>query len=336
MNRSIFTNTGNIVKSHAIIRFDSDLILDKYSVAGNNGIYFDGANSFWKRGHETGKVTPDLPTLDDKLKDHIPEGKLEDSMLEDKLEYSMIEEKLEDSILVEKVENQTGVVELEYSMLKGKSEDSMLVDKVENQTVEDKFEYSVLKRKFDDSMLEDKVEDQTVEVKLEYSMLKGKFEDSMLVDRAEDQTVEVKLEYSMLKGKIDDSLLVDKVEDETIPDGPTLEAAVEDSPVLNSLHYRLVSLVLHYGSHDSGHFVTLRRFTHIQSDITKLRGYEHLLGPEFQEYVIEHDNTHPSEQEDVWYRISDERVDRVRDVDYDVYIHGAEHVYLLFYEKVAT
>jgi hypothetical protein len=70
--------------------------------------------------------------------------------------------------------------------------------------------------------------------------------------------------------------------------------------------YHLTSVILHYGHHDSGHFVTLRRVV-----VGKKNGVEEV----------------------VWFRISDAHVERIADVSTDVFGHGDKYVYMLFYER---
>lgn len=66
--------------------------------------------------------------------------------------------------------------------------------------------------------------------------------------------------------------------------------------------YKLTSVVLHYGQHDSGHFVTLRRIKHLNSYI--------------------------------WFRLSDANVERIHDVQQEVFDHGSRYAYMLFYERL--
>ncbi|KAI9101855.1 hypothetical protein DFS34DRAFT_701793 [Phlyctochytrium arcticum] len=101
--------------------------------------------------------------------------------------------------------------------------------------------------------------------------------------------------------------------------------------------YRLQSVVLHYGSHDSGHFVAYRReppSTHASGSLS-----ERLLRS--QAASAKHDPTSdqstvatPSKNAAIWYRISDDRVELVRDFEGEVLGHGGQNVYMLFYEKV--
>lgn len=78
--------------------------------------------------------------------------------------------------------------------------------------------------------------------------------------------------------------------------------------------YRLHAVVLHYGSHDSGHFVTYRRFSRNPFQPTR---------------------SHPqSHTQDRWYSISDDRVSRVSNIQHEVYEYGSSFVYLLFYQRV--
>ncbi|EGF82876.1 hypothetical protein BATDEDRAFT_86340 [Batrachochytrium dendrobatidis JAM81] len=74
--------------------------------------------------------------------------------------------------------------------------------------------------------------------------------------------------------------------------------------------YHLKAVILHYGSHDSGHFVTYRTFQMPPS------------------------STHPDQAgPNVWFRISDDRVDLVSDVEGEVFGHGGQYAYMLYYER---
>ncbi|KAI9354791.1 hypothetical protein DFJ73DRAFT_623902 [Zopfochytrium polystomum] len=76
--------------------------------------------------------------------------------------------------------------------------------------------------------------------------------------------------------------------------------------------YRLHAVVLHHGSHDSGHFVTFRRAA---------RGESKAKGGGGEEGVR-------------WFRISDDHVDIVTDVRYEVFEAGGANAYMLFYERI--
>ncbi|KAJ3213971.1 hypothetical protein HK099_007101 [Clydaea vesicula] len=81
----------------------------------------------------------------------------------------------------------------------------------------------------------------------------------------------------------------------------------EDDFKENKYLYRLQSVVIHYGGHDSGHFVTYRRCSQKKNKEDKTGGV------------------------DPWFRISDESVlpcnfEEVKDI-------GSQFVYMLFYEK---
>ncbi|KAJ3281753.1 hypothetical protein HDU79_010518 [Rhizoclosmatium sp. JEL0117] len=109
--------------------------------------------------------------------------------------------------------------------------------------------------------------------------------------------------------------------------------------------YRLHAVVIHYGSHDSGHFVTYRRCPHP-------------LSKEFQQMGLcsDEEEGNSGEEKDGlrnrkrgkknrgdeeggepparWFRISDEKVDLVRNVEEEVYMHASQFAYMLFYERV--
>lgn len=70
--------------------------------------------------------------------------------------------------------------------------------------------------------------------------------------------------------------------------------------------YEAAAVILHYGHHEAGHFVTLRKIKHTTENGTK----------------------------DIWYRISDATIDRVTDVENDVFLHGSQYAYMIFYERL--
>ncbi|KAI9208455.1 uncharacterized protein BJ171DRAFT_454932 [Polychytrium aggregatum] len=141
----------------------------------------------------------------------------------------------------------------------------------------------------------------------------------------------------------------------------------------NANLFQLRAVVLHYGSHDSGHFVTYRRvsapspnqFTESSDEaghtstssveeeeeaveIRGLRGKQlrnrkagakqqspaapkKPPAPRTRTLVGGH---HHGSLSDRWFRISDDKVELVRDIEDEVFGHGAAFVYMLFYEKM--
>jgi ubiquitin C-terminal hydrolase len=97
------------------------------------------------------------------------------------------------------------------------------------------------------------------------------------------------------------------------------ESDHSDKPLINDSFkdhmylYKLNAVVLHYGSHDSGHFVTYRRFPRDQNT-TKGK----------------------IPKAEKWYAISDDHVRRIWDVQGEVFGYAAQFVYLLFYERCRT
>ncbi|KAJ3157456.1 hypothetical protein HDU86_003348 [Geranomyces michiganensis] len=89
--------------------------------------------------------------------------------------------------------------------------------------------------------------------------------------------------------------------------------------------YRLQAVVLHYGTHNSGHFVTLRRVHMPRSPGDPLSA----SSPK----TFSHSGLSDSDGS-VWYSISDSRVDLVRDFEAEVIGHGGQHAYMLLYEAV--
>ncbi|KAJ3028200.1 UNVERIFIED_CONTAM: hypothetical protein HDU68_002228 [Siphonaria sp. JEL0065] len=132
-----------------------------------------------------------------------------------------------------------------------------------------------------------------------------------------------------------------------------IRAGISPYPYL----YRLHAVVIHYGGHDSGHFVTYRRSPHPLSKEFKQMG---LSAEEGEEVVLETKlNESPTsksknrkrkqkakktaeaggdgnEPPARWFRISDERVDVVKNVSEEVFMHASQHAYMLFYERVLT
>ncbi|KAI8808711.1 hypothetical protein BJ742DRAFT_853240 [Cladochytrium replicatum] len=154
--------------------------------------------------------------------------------------------------------------------------------------------------------------------------------------------------------------------------------------------YRLHAVVVHYGMHDSGHFVTYRRaperirremeadestvasiidYLSMENGRTTLEsssgGWGYSSSSDQDTNVIANTNDNTSSEglrrrrgdgaqrrsktvkgneefwdddndvdtRDRWFRISDDRVDLVHDAR-EVYSHGSEHCYMLFYERV--
>lgn len=95
---------------------------------------------------------------------------------------------------------------------------------------------------------------------------------------------------------IEDVAEISKLEKVT----PTAPSAITQHILPTPFIYRLSAVILHYGNHDSGHFVTLRR--------------------DFER--------------DLWFRVSDANVERIVDVEQEVFGHGSRYAYMIFYEKV--
>ncbi|KAI8920831.1 hypothetical protein DFJ77DRAFT_426150 [Powellomyces hirtus] len=87
------------------------------------------------------------------------------------------------------------------------------------------------------------------------------------------------------------------------------------TPIPYPYLYRLAAVVIHYGSHESGHFVTYRR-----------------MHPT-KERQLEEQKTGGNSP---WYRLSDASVELVRDFEGDVLGHGGDHAYMLFYDRVTA
>jgi hypothetical protein len=89
---------------------------------------------------------------------------------------------------------------------------------------------------------------------------------------------------------------------ESLPEALEL---VENVFTKRPFRYRLASMILHYGHHDSGHFVALRRVKYKT----------------------------PNGIREAWFRISDATVERIVDVENDVFYHGSRFCYMLFYQR---
>ena len=72
--------------------------------------------------------------------------------------------------------------------------------------------------------------------------------------------------------------------------------------------YTLKAVILHYGHHESGHFIAIRKVRYKTS----------------------------AGIQDAWFRISDSTVEKVTDVERDVFNDGSRNVYMLFYEEVTS
>ena len=98
-------------------------------------------------------------------------------------------------------------------------------------------------------------------------------------------------------------------QDAQVSEGPE---KIAKNPLTDYIYlYKLNAVVLHYGSHDSGHFVTYRRFPKKYSSSKK-----------------------KTSRSDRWYAISDDHVRRIWDVQGEVFGCATQFVYLLFYERM--
>ncbi|KAI8615257.1 hypothetical protein BC830DRAFT_312292 [Chytriomyces sp. MP71] len=101
--------------------------------------------------------------------------------------------------------------------------------------------------------------------------------------------------------------------------------------------YRLRAVVIHYGGHDSGHFVTYRRCPHPAS--LEFQEFGMGGGPVVEEAEGKGKGGRRRKAAAAgvgdarWFRISDERVDPVVDVSGEVFGHACQHAYMLFYER---
>lgn len=107
---------------------------------------------------------------------------------------------------------------------------------------------------------------------------------------------------------------------------PVLQAKKVE-PVPRPFIYKLKSVVIHYGTHDSGHFVAYRKFKqppirlqvkNIKDKNSNTKTYRDLPA------------------EDMWFRISDSSVERVQSFQEDVLDHAGQFAYMLFYERIES
>ncbi|KAJ3201437.1 hypothetical protein HDU67_001334, partial [Dinochytrium kinnereticum] len=139
---------------------------------------------------------------------------------------------------------------------------------------------------------------------------------------------------------------------------PTTTLHDDPPPLANPYMYRLHAVVLHYGSHDSGHFVTFRRVPRPgtrEAEVFSLRSSldaSGALGGGEGEGEGEGVGEGRKRRKvgDVrggkgrgagiggerWFRVSDDRVDFVEDVEGEVFGHGGAFVYMMFYERVVA
>ncbi|KAJ3023728.1 hypothetical protein HKX48_001618 [Thoreauomyces humboldtii] len=110
--------------------------------------------------------------------------------------------------------------------------------------------------------------------------------------------------------------------------------------------YRLDAVVVHYGSHERGHYVTYRRMhppphssTPRQSDTSPPRSSPTGTGSpssSSDDSDAAGMARHGGGGAKVWYRMSDSDVDLVADFNSEVLGHGSEHVFMLFYERISA
>ncbi|KAI9011219.1 hypothetical protein BC832DRAFT_590463 [Gaertneriomyces semiglobifer] len=134
----------------------------------------------------------------------------------------------------------------------------------------------------------------------------GKSFESMADDSTQAE-IACETEQAKRRGLAESVMERDETSHQTMsaPDVPAqAELTKQDSDAIPPYPYlyRLQSVVLHYGGHDSGHFATYRRIKH---------------------GTVER-----------WYRVSDDRVDLVN--WQEVVAHGSQYAYMLFYEKHVT
>nr|KAJ3412795.1 Ubiquitin carboxyl-terminal hydrolase 30 [Polyrhizophydium stewartii] len=110
--------------------------------------------------------------------------------------------------------------------------------------------------------------------------------------------------------------------------------------------YRLRAVIVHYGSHDSGHFVTYRKFrqppvegasegakpaskpTATTKPSVSIHAPIFSVGGAAASPAASRDTA-----DETWFRISDDRVDIVSDVNGEVFGHGGQYAYMLYYER---
>ncbi|TPX62353.1 hypothetical protein PhCBS80983_g00480 [Powellomyces hirtus] len=114
------------------------------------------------------------------------------------------------------------------------------------------------------------------------------------------------------------------------------------TPIPYPYLYRLAAVVIHYGSHESGHFVTYRRMhptKERQLEEQKTGGNSPFAPPSlasFSESASSSFSGISNLDGSRWYRLSDASVELVRDFEGDVLGHGGDHAYMLFYDRVTA
>ena len=92
--------------------------------------------------------------------------------------------------------------------------------------------------------------------------------------------------------------------------------------------YRLQAVILHYGSHDSGHFITYRRLCRNPFDP---------MADAVDATTLSQLNAWQSTKStDRWFAISDDSVSLVKNVEQEVFGYASQYAYLLFYERVLS
>jgi hypothetical protein len=113
--------------------------------------------------------------------------------------------------------------------------------------------------------------------------------------------------YLVPLSSIQKQKIVNSLKAESVPLLELVEDTLHDT-TLNSKRpflYHLSALILHYGHHDSGHFVAIRKVKYKT----------------------------PNGIREAWFRVSDATVDRIHDIETDVFLHGSRFCYMLFYER---
>ncbi|KAI8899304.1 hypothetical protein BC833DRAFT_564229 [Globomyces pollinis-pini] len=84
-----------------------------------------------------------------------------------------------------------------------------------------------------------------------------------------------------------------------------ISGSLFNSGSVKKCNYTLCSVILHYGHHEGGHFITLRKVKYKTNNGIKI----------------------------LWFRISDANVERITDVEEEVFEHGSRFAFMLFYQQ---
>lgn len=275
MQRSVFTNDGRVLKNNSCVEFGLELTLDEFCV-GFGGEYFDGVKSIWK------------------------DDRVDEQKGEDKNNVDGMEEPVKNDIQDEKVENESDEGVSKDNDQENNDNETALVQGADGPTLE-----------ICDTPSPNEIEKPTPSPSEEPDGPTLEICDTQSPNEIEETTPSSPNEIE------EPTPSPSEIEE---PDGPTLNICDTSSPneieptpynkqieepnavklPINppSVRYTLKAVVLHYGTHEQGHFICFQK------------------------------------NQSNWWRISDCNIALVRDVREELLEHGSGYVYLLFYERI--